>query len=152
MCEPTQIEPEVSCPRLKRHTSPFLRSRFDLLDGPDCDLLLLAGLLHALRKVLRLKAGALLWGGNPCSNQSLSCKKPTFDLYLVCMLPQTVFKLRIFLSSSIHRRSASNPLGDTTQPRILSFVCRLLFIMGGRDCPAGGVQSFASPTRINLST
>ena len=68
------------------------RSRYDVdLNKEDMDLSTSRGFINSLKYTLRLKKGALLWGGNPCSNQ-------------------------IFMSSSVHKRSAADPMGDLTQP------------------------------------
>ena len=68
------------------------RSRYDInLNKDDMDLATSRGFINGLKYTLRLKRGGLLWGGNPCCNQ-------------------------IFMSSSVHRRSAADPMGDMTQP------------------------------------
>ena len=68
------------------------RSRYDVnIHKEDMDLSTSRGFINGLKYTLRLKKGALFWGGNPCSNQ-------------------------IFMSSSVHQRSAENPMGDVSKP------------------------------------
>ena len=68
------------------------RSRYDIeINKDDMDFATTRGFINGLKYTLRLKRGSLFWGGNPCSNQ-------------------------IFMSSSVHKRSADDPMGDMTQP------------------------------------
>lgn len=61
--------------------------RFDLLDGPDGDIMSMHGFFNCVRLVLKLKPRALLFGGPPCSSW-------------------------VFINRATSRRSASRAMGD----------------------------------------
>ena len=73
-----------------------LRSTYDVADDPlEQDITGVLGFLCLIKKMLRLRAGSLLWGGHPCCNH-------------------------IWLSSSVHKRSFADPWGDWSQPSYLT--------------------------------
>lgn len=66
---------------------------YDINAGAAENILTTAGWLRALTLVLRLRHGALLWAGVPCSSF-------------------------VFINRGTSKRSASNPLGSPTQPTV----------------------------------
>lgn len=73
------------------HPYPRIRDYYDITSRETDDLLSPGGFLLAIRQTLRLKPGALLWGGVPCSSW-------------------------VFMSSSVSGRRKMCPDGDTSQP------------------------------------
>jgi hypothetical protein len=69
----------------------FKSEGFDVSSNPKEDLSTTVGFILALRGVLRLKIGALLWGGVPCSTW-------------------------VYISRGTSGRSAWQPMGNTTMP------------------------------------
>jgi hypothetical protein len=66
---------------------------FEINNCKADDMLETAGWLRALRLVLRLRHGALLWAGVPCSSF-------------------------VFMNRGTSRRSTARPLGDTSRPTV----------------------------------
>lgn len=67
--------------------------KFDLVNTKADDILAVAGFLRALRLVLRLRVGGLLWAGTPCSSW-------------------------VYMNRGTSCRTASEPLGNQSQPSV----------------------------------
>lgn len=82
-------------------------ARFEIKYNPDDNMLTTAGWLRALRLICRLRHGALLWAGIPCSSF-------------------------VFLNRGTSHRTAQHPCGDEAVPSVKSanvIVSRVILLL-----------------------